>query len=568
MYKSQETLHFILHWIADALSVPSTEIDAHKKFREYKIKVTDFCFSLNSHYHLNLDPTVIYAFPTPAKLAAHIADLSHGLSKKRPNEKTVQLSGMVHEPIAIVGMACRLPGHINSPEDYWNLLINGVDAITEVPASRWDIDAYYDPDPNALDKMQTRFGGFIDHPEYFDAPFFNINPKEALEMDPQQRIFMRVCWEALEQANMPPDSLSGSNTGVIVGMSINDYDELKSRYLNEEVQNPYHNIGRYLSATAGRVAYFLDLHGPSYAIDVACASSLVATHNAAKLLQHHEADCVLVGGVNLLLDPKHTIGYDKAKMLSPDGRCKPFDEAANGYVRSEGCGVLVLKRLSDAQAAGNRVFAVIKGSAVNQDGSTNGITAPNEQAQVAVIQAALADANLAPDAIDFIETHGTGTGLGDPIEFNAIKNAYEVRNKKNPIYLGAVKSNIGHLECMSGIAGLIKAVLSLQHRTIPQNLHFKKLNQLIDLDAINAEIPLKNINWQSSGVRHAAVSSFSFIGTNAHVILEEAPALNPLPAQEGNWVICLSAKTRSALEQLIQDYIVHLEAHPEERIQD
>lgn len=568
MDSKQAVLDFILQFISLSDPLNQKKPDPFVKFGEYEVSLSGLVSSLNSQYTLNLNPTVFFAYPTPAQLADHIDDLLSPLQSlpQRKDKKQTRFISAEHDPIAIVGMACRLPGHINSLEDYWNLLQNGDDAIIEVPKSRWDIDLYYSPDPEVPEKMRTRSGGFIDDPDLFDTRFFNISPKEAAEMDPQQRIFLEVCWEALENANIPPNSLYDSNTAVVVGTSVDDYEELLSRHLEEVVRNPYHNIGRYLCAIAGRVSYFLGLHGPSYAIDAACASSLVATHQAEKLLQHHEADCVIVGGVNLLFDPEHTIAYDKAKMLSPDGRCKTFDKAANGYVRSEGCGVLVLKRLSDAKADGNKILAVIKGSSVNQDGSTNGISAPSEQAQVRVIKSALDDAGLGIDDISYIEAHGTGTRLGDPIEFNAIKQVFQERDKNRPLYIGAVKTNIGHLEAASGIAGLIKVVLSMQYQKLPKNLHLKEINSLIDLDLIHAEVPTKTMTWKAKGRRRAGISGFSFIGTNAHIILEEGPqALDrdqSIKRPEEN-VFVLSAKNAKSLDGLIAHYIEFLKSGEE-----
>ncbi|MCA9976486.1 MAG: polyketide synthase, partial [Anaerolineales bacterium] len=368
------------------------------------------------------------------------------------------------EPIAIVGMSVRFPGSANSPAAFWELLRDGVDAITEVPSQRWDIDAYYDPDPDAPGKMYTRWGGFIDNVDQFDPAFFNVSPREAISMDPQQRLLLETSWEALESAGLAPDAVAGSKTGVFVGISTGDYGQMQNQANDLGEIDAYVGTGTTFSVAAGRLAYVLGVHGPALAVDTACSSSLVALHLAAQSLRAKQSDMALAGGVSLILAPEGTIYMSKSRALAADGRCKTFDADADGYVRGEGCGVVVLKRLSDAQRDGDPILAVIRGSAINHDGRSSGLTVPNGAAQRAVIEAALADAGgLAPEQIAYVETHGTGTPLGDPIEVRALAATLgKGRAADNPLLLGAVKTNIGHLEAAAGIASLAKVVLSLQ----------------------------------------------------------------------------------------------------------
>src|SRR4029453_7746437 len=339
-------------------------------------------------------------------------------TRKPAGDKAVESS--THEPIAIVGMGCRFPGGANSPEDFWQLLCNGVDAISKTPRERWDLDAFYDPDPATPGKMYTKHGGFIKDVDQFDPQFFGISPREAATMDPQQRLLLEVSIEALENAGHAPNRLSGSNTGVFVGITNSDYTHLILRSNGFSQIDPYFISGNPLNAAAGRISYILGLCGPSMAIDTACSSSLVAIHLACQSLRSRECDQALAGGVNLILSPAATIATSRARMLSPEGRCRTFDAAADGYVRGEGCGVVVLKRLSDAVAEGYSVTAVIRGSSVNQDGRSGGFTVPNGQAQQALIRQALATAKVEPLEVQYVEAHGTGTSLGDPIEVGAM----------------------------------------------------------------------------------------------------------------------------------------------------
>ncbi len=426
----------------------------------------------------------------------------------------------VGEPVAVVGIGCRLPGDVDGPDSFWRLLVDGVDAISEVPADRWDAEAFYDPDPLAPGRMTTKWGGFISDVAGFDADFFGITPREAAAMDPQQRVLLEVAWEALENAGIAPDSLSGSRTGVMMGLCSWDYT-LVNIEANAEI-NAYLSTGNPHSTAVGRISYLLGLQGPSVAVDTACSSSLVAIHLACQSLRLRESDVALAGGVQLCLSPFTSIALSKWTALSPTGRCSAFDSKADGFVRGEGAGVVVLKRLSDAVRGNDQILAVVKGSAVNQDGRSNGLTAPNVLAQRAVINDALRVASIAPDTIGYVESHGTGTVLGDPIEFEALAATYG--RGDSPCGLGAVKTNFGHLEAAAGVAGFIKAVLALQHGQIPPNLNFTRWNPAIDPGTTRLFIPTETTPWSDiPGPRRAGVSSFGIGGTNSHLVLEQAP---------------------------------------------
>jgi acyl transferase domain-containing protein/NADPH-dependent curcumin reductase CurA/acyl carrier protein len=439
--------------------------------------------------------------------------------------KIKSLENKNSESIAVIGLSCRFPGGADTPEAFWELLKNGLSTSIDVPQSRWDIDAYYDPIPDTPGKMISRKSSFITAAiDEFDANFFKISPKEAEYLDPQQRLLLEVTWEALEDARIIPSALVGSNTGVFIGIASHDYEDLIAQAENNKV-NAYLASGNMGSTASGRLSYTLGLQGPSVAIDTACSSSLVALHNACQSLHLGESNMAIAGGVNLILSPMLNINFSQAHMLAADGYCKTFDANADGYVRGEGCGIIILKRLSDAIRDNDKILAVIKGSAVNQDGASSGLTVPNGPAQEEVIKRALAQAKLTPDEIDYIEAHGTGTALGDPIEINAIYNVFKNPARKN-LTIGTVKTNIGHLEAAAGIAGVIKTILALQHETIPKHLHFSERNpQIIDFNDIPAQLPLNTIEWpkEENHLRRAGVSSFAFSGTNAHVILEEAP---------------------------------------------
>ncbi|MGK7908957.1 MAG: SDR family NAD(P)-dependent oxidoreductase [Synechococcus sp.] len=485
------------------------------------------------------------------------------------------------EPIAIIGTSCRFPGGANNPEEFWQVLSQGVDTIGEVPPERWDIDQFYDPDPEAAGKTYTRYGGFLQQVDQFDPQFFGISPREAANMDPQQRLLLEVSWEALERAGLIPKQLSGSQTGVFVGITTNDYARLLVPGGDLNAIDTYFLAGNPLNAVAGRLSYTFGLQGPSIAIDTACSSSLVSVHLASQSLRNGECDLALAGGVNLILAPDNTVALSRARMMAPDGRCKTFDATANGFVRGEGCGMLVLKRLSDAERDGDRILALIRSSAVNQDGPSSGFTVPNKAAQEALMQRVLTAANITPADVDYVEAHGTGTSLGDPIEIRALAAVLgHNRPGDRPIAVGSVKTNIGHLESAAGVAGLIKVILSLQHQQIPPHLHLKQPNPYINWDELPVTIPTRLTPWpQGYKPRLAGVSSFGASGTNAHILLEEAPS-RPSPSTESSktgsgetsdrplHLLTLSAKSEKALLDLARRYKRHLAAHPEQSLAD
>jgi acyl transferase domain-containing protein len=478
------------------------------------------------------------------------------------HSKVEELEKQHTEPVAVIGLGCRMPGAENGPQALWRLLREGGQAVREVPGDRWDLNAYYDTNIDAPGRMSTKWGGFLSHIDQFDAPFFGIAGREAKGIDPQHRIFLEVCWEALEHAGHSPRKLAGSATGVFVGICASDYQTMLLAR-GEGAIDAYLASGTAPSIAAGRISYTLGLQGPSMAIDTACSASLVAVHLACQSLRARESDMALAGGVNAILLPDTTIALSKAHMMARDGRCKSFDASADGFVRAEGCGVVVLKRLSDAMADGDHILAVIRGTAVNQDGRSSGITAPNGTAQEAVIRAALAQSGVRPEEIGYVEAHGTGTALGDPIEAHALAAVLGPgRGAENPLVVGSVKTNLGHLESAAGVAGLIKVVLALQNQHIPAHLHFREMNPHIDWGGVPVEIPVAGRAWRRGERRRVAgVSSFGFSGTNAHVIVEEAPVAGERKQapERGQHVLALSARSEGALRQLGESYAAELE---------
>ena len=468
------------------------------------------------------------------------------------------------EPIAIVGMACRFPQADNVAE-FWELLRDGVDAIGYIPADRWRADDYYTPDTDDPMRMYTRHFGAINGVDQFDPQFFGISPREANNMDPQQRLLLEVTWETLESAGIAPDTLRGSSTGIYVGLTTHDYtllDEWAMSYPKD-----YHSdLGTWHCVAAGRLAYILGTQGPTVHLDTACSASLVAIHLACQSLRNGEANLALAGGANVILSPESMIALCRIQALSSRGRCHTFDASADGYVRGEGCGMVVLKRLSDAVSAGDNILAVIRGSAVNHDGPSSRLTAPNEQAQEVLLKQALRNAQVTPQDIQYVEAHGTGTPLGDPIEIEALSAVFAARSE--PLWVGSVKTNIGHLEAAAGIAGLIKVILALQHHQIPPHLNFHQPSPYIDWDNSPVRIPTERRAWPAEK-RIAGVSSFGFSGTNAHVILEEAPAelagsstsddvATQTASERPQQLLNLSAKSDLALRDLAQRYSDYL----------
>ena len=481
-------------------------------------------------------------------------------------ERVAELECAGREPIAIVGIGIRAPGGVVDLDGFAELLWNGTDAIGPVPPERWPVEAWFDEDADAPGKMYTREGGFIAAVDQFDAEFFGIAPIEAASMDPQQRLVLELAWEALEDAGRAPASLAGSRTGVFLGIANNDYG--RALFAHPELIDPYFSSGNAFSIASGRLAYLLGLHGPAVSIDTACSSSLVALHLACQSLRAGECELALAGGVNLILTPEINVNFCKAGMMSRDGRCKTFDAAADGYVRGEGGALIALRRLKDALADGDRILAIIRGTAVNQDGRSNGLTAPNGPAQEAVIRAALQAAGVAPAQIGYVETHGTGTSLGDPIEVNALGAVLsEGRVPDSKVAIGSVKTNVGHLEAAAGIVGLAKAVLALRRQAIPPHLHFSTPNPYIDWATLPVTVPVKAQPWPADGPRYAGVSSFGFSGTNAHIVLEEAPRSDARAGRErAQYLLPLSGRDGRALDELAARHLRILEGSDAARI--
>ena len=523
------TAEVIQAWLVSRLSellgIESHEIDVREPFVSYGLgstEVVSLAGELAEWLGRQLSPALAYEHPTIETLARHLA------GSAEVSESTTRVGQdweATTEPIAIIGIGCRFPG-AHDPEAFWRLLRDGMAAISEVPAERFNLHAFYDPNPATPGKMNTPWGGFLEQIDQFDPHFFGISPREAARMDPQQRLLLEVAWEALEDAGQAPERLVGAQTGVFIGISTNDYSRIQ--FNDPSRIDAYAGTGNALSIAANRVSYLFDFRGPSIAIDTACSSSLVAVHLACCSLRNGESTLALAGGVNLILSPAITINFTKAGVMAPDGRCKAFDAQANGYVRSEGAGLVVLKPLSRALADGDPIYAVIRGSAVNQDGRSNGLMAPNPLAQEAVLREAYRRAGVSPGHVQYVEAHGTGTFLGDPIEAKALGTVLAVdRPLGRPCALGSVKTNIGHLEAAAGVAGLIKATLALKQLEIPPSLHFHEPNPYIPFDEIPLRVQTTLGPWPTgSGPAVAGVSSFGFGGTNAHVVLEEAPRSN------------------------------------------
>ncbi len=469
------------------------------------------------------------------------------------------------DPIAIVGMGCRLPGGANTPDSLWRLLCDGIETGREVPSDRWKVDAWYDPDVSATAKTVTKRGSFLDHIDNFDSDYFGVTPREADRMDPQQRLFLEVAIEALDDAGLTQSQLAGTQTGVYVASYHNDYAHLQ--YGDPEAIDPRTLTGTLHSVLANRLSWFLDLRGPSVSIDSACSASLVAVHLACQSLRMGECDIAITGGVSVMILPELLVSMSKVGFMAPDGRCKTFDASADGFGRGEGCSVVVLKRLADAIGDHDRILGVVRGSAVNQDGRSLLLAAPNGLAQEALIRDALTSAQLEPERIGFVETHGTGTALGDPIEVEAIAATIgRASEGAGPCLLGSLKANLGHLEAAAGATGLIKAVLALRHAAVPAQPNFHELNPHIKLSGTRLAVPKALTPWPGGEQpRCAAVSSFGIGGTNAHVILEEAPIL-PAPQTklggDSRFLLPLSAKSPEALRALAASWIDFLDVTP------
>ncbi|WP_394845466.1 phosphopantetheine-binding protein [Pendulispora brunnea] len=467
------------------------------------------------------------------------------------------------DPIAVVGMACRFPGNVDDPASFWELLQQGKDGISEVPKDRWDIDALYDPDSDAPGKICSRRGGFLACADSFDAEAFGISHEEAALMDPQQRLLLEVCWEALENAGETPTELQGSRTGVFVGLANQGYN----RVLEPRDLDAFTATDTLASVASGRLSHAFGFHGPTMSIEAACASSLVAIHLAAESLRRRESDRAIAGGVTLLLQPELQVYFSKLGLLSREGRCKAFDANADGMVRGEGCGLVVLKRYSQAVADGNPVLALVRGSAVQSTGAGKGVAIPNALAERRVLRAALESAKLTPADVGYIETHGTGTWAGDAIELTALSAVFgEPRADGSSCVLGAVKTNIGQLEYAGGVAGVMKVMLAFEHETIPPNLNYTTPHPRVPLEGTPLVIPTESRPWRRGArPRIAGVSAFGLSGALAHVLLEEPPrpSVEPPRASRRVHVLALSARTPDALRAQVARVAAHLEAHPE-----
>lgn len=477
------------------------------------------------------------------------------------------------EPIAIIGIGCHLPGGATDPATFWDLMVRGVDATREVPEDRWEVAKFYDPDNAKLGKMATFRGGFLDRVDEFDPQFFGISPREAIWIDPQQRLLLRTAWEAMDEAGLDVDALAGSPTGVFIGGFTLDYQLLQNYGVQSRYELQAHSAtGMMMTMLSNRLSYAFDFRGPSLSVDTACSGSLVAVHLAAQAIWNGECSLALAGGVNVMLAPNMTIAESKGGFLAADGRCKTFSAAADGYARGEGAGVVVLKPLAQARADGDRIYAAVLGTAVSQDGHTNGITVPNGDSQAAAMRAAYARAGVAAKQAHYVEAHGTGTPIGDPIEAAAIARVVgEGRDVDDPIVIGSVKTNVGHLEAAAGVTGLIKTALILKHGRIPGNLHFTEPNPAIAFDELRLRVPTRTEEWPSTGTaRYAGVNSFGFGGTNAHVVLtdvEDQPTSRLHPVEDTPRVLPISARSPEALRDVAQRTATFLRA-PELALED
>ncbi|HEX8456607.1 MAG TPA: amino acid adenylation domain-containing protein, partial [Pyrinomonadaceae bacterium] len=607
---SQAVRQRICAAVAAALGVSPNDIPSDKSFASLGIdslKAVEIMDALGRQFGVTLSPTILFEAPTINELTEHLCQehktifvafmqeararqtsrgatasdgveaalesdgveaqfASRGDETKAVIEKTttarVETFDARDEDIAVIGMSCRLP---QSPDlaSFWKLLSEGRDAVTEVPAGRWDWRAFYDANPEAEKKTYSRWGGFLDELDKFDPLFFNISPREARLIDPQQRIFLEVAWETFEHAGYGAAKLTGQEVGIFVGASNNGYYRRIEPALT--VADHTAGVGNQNAVIANRVSYFLNLHGPSLVVDTMCSSSLVALHLACQSLRQGECTLALAGGVNVLLSPEYFVAMSRMKAHSPDGRCKTFDQSANGIVIGEGAGSVLLKPLARALADGDQILAVIKGSAVNHGGQANGLTAPNPKAHARLIARALAAAGVSADTISYVEAHGTGTALGDPIEIEGLTKAFRLHTERTQFCaIGSVKTNIGHLEPAAGISGLIKIILSMQHGQLPASLHFERANRIIPFTATPFKVNTELSEWNAEGARRACISSFGIGGANAHVVVEEAPARTPTENETERPVhlLTLSAKTESALSALAGRYRALLQSEP------
>jgi acyl transferase domain-containing protein len=573
--RKQCLLHYTVAVTREILGFEDGEIDVHGGLFEIgydSLMSQEFKQTVEDALGADLPTTLVFDYPSLDAMSDYIsAEVLPDLLLSKEGQGLVAGSDIVDPsisvnmtsdtPIAVVGMSCRFAGGANSPMQFWQLLLNSTDCITEGPAGRWDFEALFDPDPSAPGKCCCKSGGFIEDIDLFDAAFFKISAKEAAAMDPQQRMLLELTWQAVEDAGVLASELNGTNTGVFLGMGTTDYAKLIGGpgYIKEI--NEHYGTGNSLSVAAGRLSFFFGLQGPCITVNTACSSTLVSTHLACTALRNNECCQAITGGVNLLLNPEMMVNLSQAHMLSPTGRCHTFDKAADGYVRGEGGAMLVLKPEAAALSSRDSIYAVIRGSATNHDGHSSGLTVPNGPSQQAVIKQAIERACISPDIVSYIEAHGTGTRMGDPIEVNSINGVFGGRTK--PLYLGTVKTNIGHLESASGIAALCKTVLAVHFGQIPAHLHLKEVNPLISFEPANIVIPSETTAWpKSPDTRVAGVSAFGFGGTNAHVLVGTAtlpvPEKTTVPKQSTLNLFSLSAPSPSALSATAKQYVQYM----------
>ncbi len=559
--------------ISDSTKLPVGDIDT--QFHDYGIvsaEIPRVVKAINERFGTNIEVSVIFNYPNIRRLADFVYENMNSKTVEQVVNVKIDDSDKSNK-LAIVGMSCRYPGGANSIDEFWKVLEEGIDGIVDVPEDRWELERYYDSDKTVPGKMYCRTGGFLNTDIYgFDTKLFNMSPKEAMSVAPEHKMLLELTLEAYENGNLNISDYNGSNTGVFIGISTNEYTVSNLYSGDYKKIDAYALTGTCYSTCCGRISYTFGFEGPCIAVDTACSSSLTALQIACQSLKNNQSDAVVVGGINLMLTPGPNVGFSKLQATSPEGHCKSFDDSADGYGRSEGAGVIIIKRLEDAKRDNDKIFGVIRAAAINQDGKSNGLTAPNGAAQEKVIRKALKEACIEADMISYVETHGTGTKLGDPIEAGALTNIYgEARRNKSPLLIGSAKSNIGHTEAGSGMASMIKVLLSMDHDEIPGNLNFNTPNTFIDWKNNNLTVVEKTTEWKSDGGhRYAGISGFGFGGSNAHVIVEDyfdkTQRVSDAGEKGSDLILKLSTKSEASLKQYAEKYVVFLSECKDEDI--